>query len=162
VILSEDSEVPQGAEQVRLVIDFDYDCLNPWYECYGPYEGRTPVFDNLRVGVIPGDPSGVGPEEGGTSAHAATRSVGIQPNPVSRSATIQFSLANPTQARIALFDAAGREVAILFDDLAAAGTHALPWSRVDESGRPLPAGVYWAQLQVPGHVLNRKLVLLRE
>lgn len=78
------------------------------------------------------------------------------PNPFNPLTTLEWSLARTGEARLAVYDLAGREVALLAQGLQAAGAHT---SRFDATG--LASGVYIATLEAEGRSLARKLVLLK-
>ena len=63
------------------------------------------------------------------------------PNPVSVSSTISFTLPRGGHTKLAVFDNAGREVAVLADESLDAGTH----TRTFDAGS-LPAGLYLYRL----------------
>ncbi|SHI54570.1 Alpha-glucosidase, glycosyl hydrolase family GH31 [Hymenobacter daecheongensis DSM 21074] len=75
------------------------------------------------------------------------------------STTLRYSLTTPGTYPIRIRNAAGTLVRTL---TAAgpqpAGTHSLPWNGLDAAGRPLPGGVYWAEMNGQ----HQRLVLLRE
>ena len=59
-------------------------------------------------------------------------------------------------ARLAVYDLAGRQVAVLADGLQAAGSHQVSF---DAAG--LPAGLYLARLEANGHSETQKLLLVK-
>ena len=68
-----------------------------------------------------------------------------------------FTLAHPQSVRLAVYDALGREVAILMGGIGATGDHAVRWDAA-----ACPAGVYVARLTTDGGVgLSRRVVLVR-
>jgi len=72
----------------------------------------------------------------------------------------------PTDARVSLrmLDLTGRVARVLQDGRSGtvhAGRHSLDWDGRDDVGKLLPAGVYFASLEVQGFRINRKLVLSR-
>lgn len=79
------------------------------------------------------------------------------PQPLRARGVLRFSLPSAGHAKLALFDLAGREAAVLLDASAlAAGTHDIAL----DAGRLQP-GVYWARLQWNGETRARKVVTLR-
>ncbi len=74
-----------------------------------------------------------------------TALVGVVPNPFSRSAAVQFTLAEPAEVRLAVYDGLGREVARLADGWLDAGWHT---ARFD--GAALPSGVYLVRMEARG------------
>lgn len=64
------------------------------------------------------------------------------PNPFRRTTTISFSLPQPMQARLVVYDLLGRRIAVLADGSHIAGTHQIRWIPQD-----LAAGTYFLQLE---------------
>ena len=93
------------------------------------------------------------PTEGGPEA-AFTLAVG--PNPSSAAATVRFTLDRAQTVRVALYDALGREVAVVADGTFGAGTTT---ARVDAGA--LPAGVYVLRLQGEGTSVSRQISVVR-
>jgi hypothetical protein len=78
------------------------------------------------------------------------------PNPFSPVTTIRFGLSLRGHARLAVFDAAGREVARLVDEVLDATWHEVSWDAAS-----LPAGVYFCRLTSGAITRTRPMVLLR-
>ncbi|MBN2171569.1 MAG: T9SS type A sorting domain-containing protein [Candidatus Krumholzibacteriota bacterium] len=94
-------------------------------------------------------------------AAAAARLVGAHPNPFNPATTVVFELGEAAPGRLAIYDVAGRRVAILAEGILAAGRNAVDWDGRDASGREMTSGVYFARLETPGGGQARRLVLLR-
>jgi len=86
----------------------------------------------------------------------------IYPNPVEAAATIRFQLAEGSRTWVGVFDAAGRKIRSLIDDLALpAGAQNLSWDGMDGSHHPVPAGVYWIQVFAGGRTVSSPVTLIR-
>ena len=85
----------------------------------------------------------------------------IYPNPFNPRSTVAFSLTNPGQVSLRIYDARGRAVATLADGHLQAGRHERVWQGVDDSGRPVSSGVYMAQLITESDVSRKKMVMLK-
>jgi hypothetical protein len=81
-----------------------------------------------------------------------------RPNPSSGSITLRFTLPRAGRARLVLIDVAGRRMRTLVDGALDAGPHDCAWDGRDQRGRSVPAGLYWARLEMAGEVTARKLV----
>ncbi|MEQ1833859.1 MAG: T9SS type A sorting domain-containing protein [Candidatus Eisenbacteria bacterium] len=80
------------------------------------------------------------------------------PNPARGRTLLDFTLSKSEHVRLSVFDAAGREVRVLADELAAPGTHHLEFALEDRAGRPLRSGLYWVRLQTARRTLTRRLI----
>ncbi len=83
------------------------------------------------------------------------------PNPLASSTVIAFHLPRACKVRLSVFDAAGREVAVLIDEMTGPGIGKVPWDGTDRSGRMLPSGVYFYRLQADRWKDFRKLAIAR-
>jgi hypothetical protein len=79
-----------------------------------------------------------------------------RPNPVREATAIRFTLPRPAEVTLAVFDAAGRQVAHLVEGPRPAGRHAVRW---EPAG--LASGIYWCRLEAAGQRATRRLVVLR-
>lgn len=85
------------------------------------------------------------------------------PNPFGASTTVELShpLAGSVQARIAVFDLAGREVARLWDGEVSGGVTRTTWGGRAGSGALAAPGVYVLRAQVGSVLLSRRVVVTR-
>lgn len=103
---------------------------------------------------------------GGTSAAplpaAAARLLGNAPNPFNPSTRISLEIpAGGAQARLAIFDAAGRHVRTLLDARLEGGPRDVAWDGRDDAGRAVGAGVYVCRLASAGVEQARTMVLVK-
>ncbi len=109
-------------------------------------------FPEGRTGPLPDPPTSVGGEELPVFAELS----GNYPNPFNPQTTIEYALPRAEAVRLAVYDLRGREVARLVDGIQQAANYQV---RFDGSG--LPSGVYLYRLETPGHVLTRRMILLK-
>ena len=83
------------------------------------------------------------------------------PNPFNQETSIRFSLPEPQEVDLAVFDLAGQRVATLVRGKRRAGTYAVRWKGRDGSGGQLASGVYLYRLRAGVRAETRKLLLLR-
>jgi flagellar hook assembly protein FlgD len=97
----------------------------------------------------------------GPEATLAFRVDPAAPSPFSGTTTVRFQL--PSRQRVALrvFDAAGRLVRTIADDMLDGGAHSLSWDGRTEAGTPAPSGIYYATLRAGDREARSKLVLAR-
>ncbi len=84
------------------------------------------------------------------------------PNPFNPSTEIQFTLPADAFVTVRLFDSAGRRVRSLLDHgPRTAGDIRLTWDGRDDSGQPLPSGVYFCEVEAGEYRATRKMTLLK-
>ncbi|MEO5617904.1 MAG: hypothetical protein ABIS67_09040, partial [Candidatus Eisenbacteria bacterium] len=134
----------------RVVVTDFTSLINTWETVYG---GQGYLYrETQNVGVM----SAIPPLAILALAPAA-------PNPIRTSALMRYSLGREAHVRLAIFDIAGRQVAVLVDEPQAAGDHAVRW----DAGRVLN-GAYLGRLEEVradgdhgGSKVTRKLLILR-
>jgi hypothetical protein len=92
---------------------------------------------------------------------SATRFLDVNPNPCNPSTEIAFALTRPGRVHVAIFDLAGREVAVLADRTFASGRQTVAWDGRDVAGRAVSSGTYIARLETSETTAARKLMLVR-
>ena len=130
-----------------------------------PPEAITNYSENLpyRLKVITGTPDYVQgaieealaqlPEEFALSQN--------YPNPFNPSTTIEYALPLPARVSLRVYNLLGREIAALVNDWQDIGYYEIVWQGRDQAGRSVASGVYFAVLQADGHLLTRKMLLLK-
>ncbi|GAB5537676.1 MAG: hypothetical protein Rubg2KO_39250 [Rubricoccaceae bacterium] len=115
------------------------------------------------TGVLASPCSDVAPLEGDDLAGLALSTeaefglAAPYPNPTTGRATLAFGLAEATDVRLAVYDALGRQVAVLADGAMPAGRHELAFD-----GAALVAGTYLVRLTTAdGLAASQRLTLLR-
>ncbi len=78
------------------------------------------------------------------------------PNPFAAHTTLQYSLPQDMQVKLAVFDMLGREVALLINQQQSAGTHTAAFDATN-----LPAGLYLAQFQFDDIKITKRLTLIQ-
>ncbi len=73
---------------------------------------------------------------------------------------IDFSTPLPGRCVLAVYDNAGREVAVILDEQRAAGSHRVSWNRQDGGGHRVAAGSYVLRLSTQDGEAQARMVLL--
>jgi hypothetical protein len=83
--------------------------------------------------------------------------LGAAPNPFRSWTAIRYTLSRAARVRLAVYDLAGREVAVLVDGARGPGSHAVSWD-----ARGMAAGMYFCRLQQLdlGRVATSRIVLV--
>jgi hypothetical protein len=106
-------------------------------------------------------PVGALTDAGGAGSPSPCRVLRASPNPFNPRTTIRFDLPDAGQARLAVYDVAGRLVKVLVEGETLAGSHEAVWDGRDASGRAVPSGSYLARLVAGGKVEGVRLSLVR-
>ena len=84
------------------------------------------------------------------------------PNPFNPRTILHFSAPRPGPVRVEIFDIRGHLVRRLLDESLPAGGHEIVWDGLDDRGRNVSSGQYFARMTaVQAAPLTRKLMLLR-
>lgn len=83
------------------------------------------------------------------------------PNPARGTTTFSLALPEAAHVRVAVYDAAGRQVHVIEDGERPAGTWTLGWNAQDDGGASVSTGVYFVRLECAERRITRRLLLLR-
>ncbi|MDD4857992.1 MAG: FlgD immunoglobulin-like domain containing protein, partial [Candidatus Krumholzibacteria bacterium] len=100
-------------------------------------------------------------DDGGTPEITVELAMTSSPNPFRGSTSIELSVPEGCQARIAIYDAAGRRVRELFSKTLCRGSHSFVWDGADDAGRTVAAGIYFAAGSAGKARTEKKIVFLK-
>jgi hypothetical protein len=83
------------------------------------------------------------------------------PNPFNPTTHIAFTLPQPGDTKLAVYDITGRHVRTLLKKHLPVGTHTAIWDGTDDSGRRVATGVYIYRVSAEGQSLVRRMTLIR-
>lgn len=83
------------------------------------------------------------------------------PNPVAYRTTIKYDIPCPCAVRLSLFDATGRQVAVLVNETQKSGYYQISWNLNATSDGQLANGVYFYRLEAGDFRTTRKLIVCR-
>ncbi len=126
----------------------------------------VPAAGTVRFGTYgrgiweysPGDATSVGDDVLPTASSFALAN---HPNPFNPKTSIQFQLAKAGHVKLSVYDARGRELAVLLDEPRGAGAQSIDWNGRDARGNAMPSGVYLAQISNGGADQSLRLTLIR-
>ncbi|MFN8586206.1 MAG: FG-GAP-like repeat-containing protein [Candidatus Eisenbacteria bacterium] len=98
--------------------------------------------------------------DGGAQPKYAFALAAPSPSPFAQRTSLAFTLPAAQHARLEVFDAAGRRVAMLADGAFAAGPHSLTWDGAADDGTRANAGLLFVRLSAGGREAVRRLILL--
>ncbi|MFA7331326.1 MAG: lamin tail domain-containing protein [Candidatus Delongbacteria bacterium] len=155
-----------SAQEMDRVV---YDDASPWPttpDGSGPsLELIAPALDNSLAanwqasfvdGGTPRGPNSTAPVVEAIDAPRGFALAPAWPNPFNPSTTLAFTLEQAQVVELAVFDLAGRRVAVLAQGLRSAGTH-----QVVFQAEGLASGLYLARLQGEGRLECQRLVLVK-
>jgi hypothetical protein len=82
------------------------------------------------------------------------------PNPFNPVTNISFTLGDPGDVSLIVYDVTGRQVARLIDGKLSSGTHNVTWNSLS-NGQAFASGVYFYRLQTPVGYQVKKMVLMK-
>jgi hypothetical protein len=83
------------------------------------------------------------------------------PNPFNPMTTVRYSLLQPGNVRLTIYDMTGREVKRLVDQYQLVGSYSAQWDGRDDGGLTLPSGSYIARLQTAGSAATVRMMLVK-
>ncbi|MCZ6766132.1 MAG: T9SS type A sorting domain-containing protein, partial [bacterium] len=85
------------------------------------------------------------------------------PNPFNPTTAIRYSVAEPGQVTVVVFNVAGQRVRTLVDGFHAPQSQpfVVRWDGTNQSGDPVSSGVYYYRLSAPHYSATRKMVLIK-
>ena len=83
------------------------------------------------------------------------------PNPFNPTTTIEYALPTAGNVRIEIFDMLGRHIRTLVNLYQPMGQHFTSWDGMDDSNRPVAAGIYLYKMVAGDFVVMKKLVYVR-
>jgi hypothetical protein len=138
----------------RLPVTIDTDGLSVGQTYVGFIDFATnDGLKTSRIQINVGEPVSVDRDEVSPNA---TRLLAAYPNPFNPSTVIGFQLSVLGEARLAVYDILGREVAVLVDGMMPAGSHSATFD-----GRTLSSGVYIVRLVTAAGVQSKTVTLLK-
>jgi len=83
-----------------------------------------------------------------------------RPNPARENVTIVFEVPKKTRVTLKVYDAAGRIVKTILNEVKEPGRYRLNWYGKDDMGRMLPSGIYFLRMEGEGFKKTQKLMLM--
>ena len=83
------------------------------------------------------------------------------PNPFNPATTISYSVEQPVQVKIMIYDSLGRLVRTLVDQPAGPGEHQVIWNGDTDAGAPVASGAYFYQLVAGDRKAAKKMIMLK-
>jgi len=84
------------------------------------------------------------------------------PNPFNAQTTLRFTLPQTAQIQLTIYNTMGQKIRTLINGMHPAGEQTISWDSRNENGKDVASGTYFYRLEVDGHHLTtRQMVLVR-
>jgi len=125
---------------------------------HGPQGDTIRIYNHVRCVRDTESSSGVGDD-------LPAPGMGYQmenfPNPFNPFTEVVFTVPGNGKVLVNIYDAAGAHVKSLLNEVVPAGKNSVRWTGVNDSGRPVPSGLYFAKLSGPTGVVVNKMILAK-
>jgi len=126
----------------RTAYSYNWYCYLNSYNRAGNAYQATPVTD----GSIPA---------------LMTELTGNYPNPFNPETTIAFSVAEPNNVSIDIYNLKGQKVRSLVNDRFDTGHHSIVWNGADDNGRKVSSGIYFYRMKSGTYTSSKKMILMK-
>jgi len=153
-----DDLVEPGATHVQLALAAQ-DWCSAFCGDYGTGEchSHSPLFDNVKLTRVYDSATPVD-----ATPEVENALYPCRPNPFNPATTISFSIRERTRVRLNVYNAAGRLVRTLLDEMRDPGTYRdVVWDGRNDGGTPVSSGVYFCRLSTDGFEQTKKMVLIK-
>jgi hypothetical protein len=83
------------------------------------------------------------------------------PNPFNPETTIKYDLFSDTQVNIQIFDIQGKRIRSLLDEYQTSGIQSIRWDGKNDSGSPVPSGVYFLHVTAGSETVSKRIVMTK-
>jgi len=83
------------------------------------------------------------------------------PNPFYDTASLSFSLSQPGNVNLSIYNIRGQKVISLIEETRSRGTYSVLWDGKDDSDQPLPSGIYFYKFETDYMSESGRLVLVK-
>ena len=83
------------------------------------------------------------------------------PNPFNPSTTIRYSIVEPGNVSIKIYDVLGREVKTLVNEVRTVGTYSSTWNGYNNFGNKVSSGIYFYRMESGSFIEAKKMILLK-
>ena len=139
-----------------VVGDYSLESESPSIDAGDPASSLDPDSTITDIGAFFYDQSGYVEDPFGELAPETFRLLQNYPNPFNAATVLTYSIPQPGQTTLTIWNIMGRKVVTLYQGMQAAGTHKLTWNATEVS-----SGIYFAHLQSGNHTRTIKMVLLK-
>ena len=132
-----------------------------YYVSAEDYSGRISTEPPVAPGALYSFNTGTTQTTGAETPGAKLALEQNHPNPFNPSTTIRFYLPEASFVTLKIYDASGREIATLVNEVRSDGTHSIDWNGKNSIGTPMHSGVYFYELRTERGLESKKMILIR-
>ncbi len=122
----------------------------------GPYTLNPMKYLTYTTGVV-----AIEDDSDGDTAAKTTHLLQNRPNPFSKQTAIQYSLANPGNVSLSIYNQAGQFVKTVENMYRQVGDHEVVWDGTNESGQVVSTGVYFYRLETDHVAETKRMIMLK-
>ncbi len=139
-----------------------YTWIAPGYPNLASMESEPDANENFTSGYFCRAGSGSAAEEPIQIVPLAFELQTPFPNPFNPETTIPYTVNQPTNVELSVFNTLGQKVRTLVNGQVAPGTHSIIWNGTDNAGNQVGAGVYYCRMINPeGTSASQKLTFVK-
>jgi len=83
------------------------------------------------------------------------------PNPFNPFTNIPYQIKNNSYVKVFITNLRGTYIRTLINEYQSSGKYSVPWSGKEDSGNPVPSGVYFYTISVDGYFETNKMILIK-
>ncbi len=160
----------------RLGLASELDGGSPWkgnyhlVAVYGRALSQLDVLQNFLAGIIAASTNNPPVAKGNQNLESLASSPDIPtefglsanyPNPFNPATTIRYQLPEPTQVEISVYNALGERIAVLVNEVQAAGKYQVVWSGRNSKNQAVASGVYFYRMQAGTFSSLKKMLMVK-
>jgi hypothetical protein len=150
-----------GAGEDAIALIARYDAVEDDYFEYVDRDVAPGETYRYRIGVVDADGEFLSPVVTVSVGSIAGGLSQNRPNPFNPTTTIPFVLSARERVTLEIYDAGGRRIRTLVDEVRGHGAHEATWDGRDDQGVPMGSGVYFYQLRAGKRAESNKMVLVK-
>lgn len=98
----------------------------------------------------------------GEHEHKSLQSLHAYPNPFSDRTKICYTITSPAYVGLTVYDQSGRKIKDLVNTTRATGNHSVIWNGIDQHGRRIPEGNYYAIIKIASQEYRLKIIKIKQ
>lgn len=127
-----------------------------------PNNDTEAYFDHIMIDFTPPVQFPLLPDSTGSGTPTPINLQPNYPNPFIERTTINYSVTQPGNVKLIIYDILGREIKVLIDEYKTVGPQSVEWDGTDAKGKRVPSGTYFYQIRGKnGEASAKKMIFLK-